>query len=256
MSQPVTLFYSYAHQDIELRDELELHLAILRRQGLVDDWHDRKIGAGTEWQQQILAQLGSAQIIVMLVTPHFIASDYCYTVEMELALERHRAGQARVIPILMCPCVWEATPLANLQVLPTNRTPVTEHSDRHGAFVDITLAIKDAAEAICEQAALTPQTAAERPSHDPLKSSALTLEKGAMFPNSPFYVYRRADSDARSQLASEYPTIAIKGYRQSGKSSLLVRLHHEAQETGHGSAYIDLQALDPECFKSLESLLH
>lgn len=74
-------------------------------------------------------------------------------------------------------------------------------------------------------------------------------------PNSRFYIRRRADADARAQLASDYPTITVKGYRQSGKSSLLVRLHHEAQESGHGSAYIDLQTFGLDCFESLETLL-
>ncbi len=178
MSPPVTLFYSYAHQDIELRDEFEVHLTILRRQGLIDDWHDRKIGAGTEWEQQILAQLGSAKIIVMLVTPYFIASDYCYTIEMNLALERHQAGEVRVIPILLRPCLWQETPLAMLQVLPADRVPVTEHTDRHRAFVDITLAIRDVAEDIRQQTSHGPQIVDERPAHDVLET--LALETGAL----------------------------------------------------------------------------
>ncbi len=106
MSQPVTLFYSYAHQDEQLRDQFGIHLSGLRRQGLIDDWHDRKIGAGTAWEKQILAQLESAQIIVLLISSDFIASDYCYKIEMTRALERHRAGEARVVPVVLRPCMY------------------------------------------------------------------------------------------------------------------------------------------------------
>ena len=95
------VFYSYSHKDEALRDELEKHLALLKRQGLITNWHDRRIGAGDEWRDQIDAHARSAQIILLLISADFLASDYCYDVEMKLALERHAAHEAVVIPIIL-----------------------------------------------------------------------------------------------------------------------------------------------------------
>src|SRR5258708_28318430 len=96
----IEIFFSYAHKDEKLREELEKQLSLLKWQGLVTSWHDRRIVAGQEWADEIDAQLNSARIILLLVSPDFIASDYCYGVEVKRAMERHEAGEALVIPII------------------------------------------------------------------------------------------------------------------------------------------------------------
>src|SRR5256885_1566093 len=100
-TRPVRLFYSYAHKDEELRQELEKHLKMLKRHGLITEWHNRDISAGTDWKQEIDVHLNAADIILLLVSVDFIASDYCYSSEMKCALERYANGEARVIPILL-----------------------------------------------------------------------------------------------------------------------------------------------------------
>src|SRR5579883_2684961 len=96
-TEPVELFYSYAHEDEKLRKKLETHLSMLRRQGLIAEWYDRNISAGSAWAQEIDERLRTAKNILLLIRPDFIASDYCYGVEMKLALERHEKREARVI---------------------------------------------------------------------------------------------------------------------------------------------------------------
>ena len=124
---PVEVFYSYAHADKALREQLELHLSLLRRQGLISEWHDRKIVAGTQWERQINEHLESASLILLLISPEFLASDYCYDIEMQRALERDETKEAQVIPILLRPVDnWQSTPFGQLQVLPTGATPVTK----------------------------------------------------------------------------------------------------------------------------------
>src|SRR6266446_4956615 len=103
MDAKVEVFYSYAHEDEPFRKELETHLGTLRRQGLITQWHDRNIGAGTDWAQEINAHLNTAHIILLLISSDFIASEYCYSIEMTRAIERHKAGTARVIPIILRP---------------------------------------------------------------------------------------------------------------------------------------------------------
>lgn len=114
----VTVFYSYAHEDELLREQLEKCLSMLRRQGLISEWHDRQIAAGTEWAKEIDAYLETASVILLLVRSDFIASHYCYDIEMQRALERHARGEARVIPVILRPCEWREAPFAHLQVLP------------------------------------------------------------------------------------------------------------------------------------------
>src|SRR6266849_10426858 len=105
-TKALEVFFSYAHKDQRLRDQLETHLSLLKREGLISSWHDRKIGAGQEWAGQIDNHLNTAHIILLLVSPDFMASDYCYDIEMTQALARHEAGEARIIPIILRPVDW------------------------------------------------------------------------------------------------------------------------------------------------------
>ena len=98
------LFFSYSHRDEVVRDELETHLVMLKRQDVIETWHDRRIVAGDEFDGQISEHLENADIILLLVSPYFLASNYCYDVEMKRAMERHEQGTARVIPVITDPC--------------------------------------------------------------------------------------------------------------------------------------------------------
>src|ERR1700724_3536495 len=133
----VTVFYVYAREDELLREQLERHLRLLSRQGLISEWHDRQILPGAIWAQEIDAPLDSASIILLLISSDFLASDYCYGVEMQRALERHSRGVVRVIPILLRPCDWRHAPFANLQCLPRRSKPVTTWDNLDEAFADI-----------------------------------------------------------------------------------------------------------------------
>ena len=95
------VFLSYSHQDEELRNQLEKHLSILRRQGVVDVWSDHRIGPGQEIGGKIDQHLESADIILLLVSSDFLDSDYCYDIEMTRAMQHHEQGGARVIPVIL-----------------------------------------------------------------------------------------------------------------------------------------------------------
>lgn len=140
--KPISLFYSYSHRDEALRSELEAHLSFLRRSKLIAEWHDRMIGAGDEWKGQIDRQLAAADIILLLVSADFIASDYCWGEEMTKALARHQLGEARVIPVILRPCRWQRTPLGSLQAVPKDGKPVSEWPNHDAAFDEIAVAIE------------------------------------------------------------------------------------------------------------------
>ncbi len=139
---PVKVFTSYAHKDEELREELDVHLAMIKRHKAVEIWNDRDIQAGSEWDEDIKSELNTADIILLLVSPRFLASRYIYDVEIKTALERHESREAIVVPIILKPCDWLQTEFAKLQALPRNATPVVKWDDMDEAFYNVVTGIK------------------------------------------------------------------------------------------------------------------
>lgn len=135
--QAIKLFYCYARKDKPLRDELEIHLSWLKRRYQLTDWYDREILPGEEWEQAIDKNLNTAHLIILLISPDFMASDYCFGKEMRRALERHKEGICRVIPIILRPTYWEDAPFSSIQLLPTNAKPITSWPNPDEAFQDV-----------------------------------------------------------------------------------------------------------------------
>jgi hypothetical protein len=128
-----TLFFSYSHADEGLRDQLEKQLSMLKRQGLIEVWHDRRIDAGQDFAGEIDRHLEVADVVLLLVSPDFLDSQYCYDVEMTRALERHRQGSAIVIPVILRACLWHDAPFGKLLGTPPDGHPVTQWPDRDQA---------------------------------------------------------------------------------------------------------------------------
>ena len=138
------LFFSYSHKDEAVRDELEVHLAMLKRTGFIETWHDRRIGAGNEIDRAINKNLADSKIILLLISPYFLASDYCYDIELKQALEQHNNEISRVIPVIVDPCDWHDTPFGKLLATPRDGIEISKHPNQHDAFLDIVKAIKQA----------------------------------------------------------------------------------------------------------------
>ena len=139
-----SIFFSYSHVDEALRDRLEVGLAMLKRQGLIDAWHDRRIPAGDDIDSSISEALEQADVVLMLVSPEFLASKYCYDVEMKRALERHGLKEARLIPIILRQCDWKQSALAKLKAIPKDGKPITKWADIDEAFQDVVESIRAA----------------------------------------------------------------------------------------------------------------
>jgi hypothetical protein len=175
----ISVFFSYSHRDEELRNELDIHLAPLKRQGIIDTWNDRRIGPGQEFEHEISEALDNANIILLLVSPYFIDSNYCYDVEMNRALERHERGEARVIPAILHPCDWHPMPFGKLQAVPTDGKPISKFTNLHDGFLEVAKGIRMAAENIVRkhgQSSGTAQSAASMvtaatPAHPQIRSS-------------------------------------------------------------------------------------
>jgi len=137
VASPATLFVAYSHADEALRGELDRHLAGMQRRGLICAWSDRCIEAGDDWRRQIHGAIEAAHVFLLLVSSDFLASDYCYDVEMTAAIRRTEAGLARLIPVIVRDCDWEGAPFARFQVLPGGAVPVTSWRNRDEAWANV-----------------------------------------------------------------------------------------------------------------------
>jgi len=144
----IKVFISYARADQELCKKLEDHLSPLQYSGQITIWQDQEIPVGANWEDQINTHLNDADLILLLISASFIASKYCWNKEVQIALERHKAGRARVIPVILKPTDWQNTPLGQLQALPAEAKPVTQWSDQDAALDNVVRGIRSVVESL------------------------------------------------------------------------------------------------------------
>ncbi len=142
MYNRIEVFYAYAREDEAWVQELEKHLSLLQRQGIISTWHPRLIAAGADWQHVTDIHFQKASIILLLISPDFLASDYCYGKEMRRALQREQEKGVCVIPILLRPVDWQHAPFAHLRPLPPDATFLTEWPNLDRAFAEVTTGIR------------------------------------------------------------------------------------------------------------------
>ena len=133
----VKLFYSYSHKDEAYREKLETHLSILRRNKYISEWHDRRIAVGNEWEEDINYNLEEADIILLLVSSNFLASDYCYDTETIRAIEKHQANESVVIPIIISPCLWQESEFSKLKSLPKDGKAISTFNNEDEAWLQV-----------------------------------------------------------------------------------------------------------------------
>lgn len=132
-----TVFISYSHKDEKYRINLEDHLKILQRLGMISTWTDRMINPGEEWKTAIDENLKKSGIILLLISASFIASDYCYGIELKTALERDEKDEAIAIPVILRDCLWQIGPFAKLQALPKDGKPIQRFTRKDEAYTSI-----------------------------------------------------------------------------------------------------------------------
>ncbi len=142
----VKVFFSYSHDDEQFRNQLEKHLSMLKHQGLIEPWHDRRIAAGAVVDDAISNALAEADIILLLVSASFIASPYCYSKEMERAMQRHHDGTAVVIPVIVRTCDWHPAPFGKLLAVPKDGKAIDLWANFDEAYTDVTRQIRSAVE--------------------------------------------------------------------------------------------------------------
>jgi CheY-like chemotaxis protein len=178
LEERISIFYAYAPEDERLQRRLEQHLSILEQQGTILAWHKRSIQAGSDWQKAVDTYLNSAQIILLLISANFLASPYCYGIEMQRALERQKCGDALVIPIILRPVDWQESPFGKLEVLPRGAEPVTGRAWKNldEAFASIAHDLRGMVYRLRAQAQLENRRAAHSTARDSTHPKVLIIE--------------------------------------------------------------------------------
>lgn len=268
MTPGLELFFSYSHQDEALRDELAKHLSLLQHQGVITAWHDRQILPGSEWAGQIDQHLEQAKIILLLISSDFLASNYCYAIELERAMERHQSGEAVVVPVILRSVDWQGASFGQLQALPKNARAVTTWKNQDEAFTDIAKGIRKVVEGFqmtvvevqAEDNSSTPEFntgPTQEPNLQPSTPPAdLEIPEGQVPLSSPFYVGRPPiETDCYSAILQPSALIRIKAPRQMGKSSLMARILNHASQHGYRTVSISFQEADSDIFSDLTGFL-
>ncbi|MBW4517458.1 MAG: tetratricopeptide repeat protein [Timaviella obliquedivisa GSE-PSE-MK23-08B] len=236
--QPIEVFFSYSREDKPLRDKLEVHLSGLKRQGVISSWHDREIVAGSEWEEEIDRHMRTADVILLLISPAFVASRYCYEIELPDAMARHEAEEACVVPILLQEVVgWQKLPFAKLQVYPSGGTPLADWRPQRKAFENVVEGIEKAVKELL----------AKRQEQDRLKAEKLRQEQE-----------ERKRCEEQERLRAEQVRLKEKAQarqeerkRQEAQAKQGERERQEAQEREERRAQLEDELL--ETFESLKS---
>lgn len=144
----IKVFCSYSHKDEHLKENMEAHLSSLERTGIIFQWNDRKIEPGEDWDTSINSHLSEADIILLLISPDFVASDYCFSSEMKIAVDLHNSKKAKTIPVFIRPCNFKSLPFAKLQGLPKDANPITKWENEDDGWLDVTNGIERACHSI------------------------------------------------------------------------------------------------------------
>jgi hypothetical protein len=242
------LFFSYSHKDEVLRDTLQTHLEMLRRSGAIETRHDRMIRAGDELDGAIDRNMEDADVILLLVSSDFLASSYCFDVEVKRAMERHEAGTARVIPVILRPCDWqEDTPFKKLLAAPKDGRPITKWPNEDEAFLDVVKQIRAALKTLPTP---PPQPKAVSGFDDPMetfqqvfppRSSNLRLHKNFSqadkdrFMDDAFEFMAKFFEASLDELKKRHPEIDVRYARTSEAARLRARCCGHLRRAGKGT---------------------
>ncbi|MBE3663052.1 toll-Interleukin receptor, partial [Vibrio navarrensis] len=249
------VFISYSHKDELHREDFGEHLSMMQRNNIIDYWHDRKITPGDDWKNKIDENLESADIIIFLVSSSFLASDYCYDVEVKRAIERHREGSAKIISIIIRACDWEECEFSQFQAVPKDALPITMWNDKDTAWLD---AVKGIKAHINEFYPVVVQ-ATEDSNDDPVLTNdtmewlddteiVLTHRKVNRIKLSDIYVVPDIELESSSDLVTiksssfilkKMSRFIVSGEEQQGKSSFLKYLYKEFLKLEYFPVYID-----------------
>ena len=210
---PFDVFISYTRKDKKLRDQLVIYLSTMRCQGLIQNWDEEELLPGTEREKQIVEHLNKAHVILLLISPDFLASAYCYQ-QMQRALVRQKTQSVHVIPILLRPTDIDRTLFGELQVLPRNNKPISKWSGRDEAFLETIQGIRIVIESATRQ-------------QDSITSNGVVMPTTAPLWNIPFrrnllFTGRKETLQKIYDVLSSRHVVALSGLGGIGKTQIAI----------------------------------
>ena len=253
------VFISYSHKDESYREDLEDHLSTLRRKEVISVWHDRKILPGQEWKGEIDENLNNADLILLLISPSFLASDYCYDIEMQKAIENNKAGRCQIISIIIRPCDWPDCEFSKFQLVPKDAQPVSTWDNKDEAWLDAITKIRAHIEKFKPNIELPKN---QREGDDPriststtewIQDTEITLSHRKLTKINlqdifviPDIELNEGESEEKIKIKTAQNILFREGYflisgeEQQGKTSLLKHFYHQLAESENIPLYINL----------------
>lgn len=201
---PVRIFVSYSHRDAEARARLETHLAPLKRDG-VETWFDGDLDAGDKLDTGIARELRNAHVFVGLLSPDYLASNYCWKIEYRRAMSRRARGHVRVVAVVVRPCDWKSTPAAGFKLLPEDGREVTRWRSADAAFLDVAQGIRRVVASVRKEMSTTDKRPAAKKPLSGRKPAPTAPAKPARAPSS-------AKPSARTKPPARAPRKGAKKY--------------------------------------------
>lgn len=249
------VFISYSHKDESHREDFGEHLSMMQRNNIIDYWHDRKITPGDDWKNKIDENLESADIIIFLVSSSFLASDYCYDVEVKRAIERHKEGSAKIISIIVRACDWEECEFSQFQAVPKDALPITKWEDKDTAWLDAVKGIKTHIQEFYPAVVQAPEDSNDEPvlTNNIMEwlddtEIVLTHRKVNRLKLNDIYVIPDIELESSSNLVTiksssfilkKMSRFLVSGEEQQGKSSFLKYIYKELLKLKYFPVYID-----------------
>ena len=248
----VSLFYSYSHKDHRFRQKMEKSLALLRDQdGLLRDWFDGQILPGTSISANVKEKLQSSDIIVFLLSHHFLASKACRD-EWQLARKRVATNRSTVcVPIILTPCPWrDLDAISDLKALPNDAKPITEFRNQDTAWLQVYQGIKSLIRKLRRTFTVRHDFKIAMDRTDFLSHDHITLDKIFVFPTLRSFSPTLSDERLENRIASAADLLSIRyllvhGDELSGKSAICRHLFLKLVRRSKPVLYVNLKNIRP-----------
>ncbi len=148
---PVTAFISYSHADTKHLERLHKHMAQLHRDGVFETWTDHAIVPGSNLDGEVFTALHASQVFIALVSPDYLASNYCYEKEFEEAQKLEAEGRLHIVPVIAEPCDWLSSPLKSRMALPKDGKPIPEWTNENVAYLNVIQGLRAVATSTCKK---------------------------------------------------------------------------------------------------------
>ncbi len=138
----LTAFISYSHADERYLDRLHKHMSMLQRDGDIETWTDHRIVPGAKLNDSVMTALKTSDLFIALVSPDYLASNYCYEKEFQEALRRAEAGELHIVAVIVEPCDWLSSPFSQFMALPKDGKPISEWTNANVAYLDVVAGLR------------------------------------------------------------------------------------------------------------------